>query len=245
MVDIHTHILSGVDDGSSSYEESVKIIEQAKKHGVTDIILTPHYINNSEYASTYSNNTKLLYNLSKDIKGINLYIGNEYYLCDDIHNLLETNIVRTLNDSKYFLIELPLTTNINNLNEVIFHLRSKGIIPIIAHPERYLMFQREPKSIFHVLEHGALLQCNVGSLFGKYGRKCEKTIKKFIKEEYIQFIATDVHHEKQNVYKLIQKAYEKIASMTTREYADELFIKNGKNVIKNEDVEYIPKENKY
>lgn len=241
MVDIHTHILHGIDDGSSSYEESIKIIEQAKKHGVKDIIMTPHFINNSEYASNYANNTKLLYNLSKEVKGINLYLGNEYYLCDNIYDLLEKGIVRTLNDSKYFLIELPMTANINNLNEVIFQLRTKGIIPILAHPERYIVFQKEPEAVFHVLEHGALIQCNIGSLFGKYGHKCEKTIKKFLKEGYVQFMATDVHHEKQNVYSNIQKAYEKVATLTTRDYADELFIKNGTAVIKNEDVEYIPK----
>ena len=112
MIDIHSHLLYGIDDGSRSIVESAYIIKSLSEIGYTDIILTPHFINGSSYMSTRENNLDLLDRLKVELVKhqipVNLYLGNEIYIDSEIANLLKNNIISSLNDSKYLLIELPM-----------------------------------------------------------------------------------------------------------------------------------------
>lgn len=238
MIDLHSHILFGIDDGSESLEESIKILETAKNNGVTDIVLTPHYIYNSEYNSKKSKNTRLLNKLKKEVEGINLYLGNEVFITDNLLELIENKEIATLNNSRYVLIELPLCSSYHNLHDVIFKLRCKGYIPIIAHPERYLSIQGNPESITHLLEHGALLQSNIASVVGFYGKRAQKTIKYLLKNRYIQFMSSDVHHSSYSTYDMLKKATRKMKFITNKEYVNELLVENPKKVLENVEIEY-------
>ena len=141
MKDIHSHILPGIDDGARNVEESIKLLEKFYDNGVTDIILTPHYIYNSNYNSNNKEKMLLLNEVKKKYKKINLYLGNEVYISDNIPELIKQNEIFTLNNSKYLLIELPMNSEIKNLDSIIFDIMRNGIIPIIAHPERYVYVQ--------------------------------------------------------------------------------------------------------
>ena len=113
MIDIHSHLLFGVDDGSRTLEESVHVIKKLSEVGYTDIILTPHYINDSTYVSTREENLDVLKRLKvgliRNNVNVNLYLGNEIYIDSEIANLLKNNIISSLNDTKYLLIELPMS----------------------------------------------------------------------------------------------------------------------------------------
>lgn len=144
MVDIHSHLIPNVDDGSKSVEETFMLIKEADRAGITDIILTPHYIVNS-----YEQNAntlillkdKLQQILDKDKINVKLHIGMEVYITDNLIDLLKQNKLLTLANSKYLLMELPLNTHVQYEDIIIFKLIENNIIPIIAHPERYKFIQ--------------------------------------------------------------------------------------------------------
>lgn len=198
IIDIHTHLLPGIDDGTKNIEESIETINYLAKNGITDIVITPHYIQGTNYKANELTRDNLLRELQTKLKSVNsdvnLYLGNEVYICENIIDLLECHEISTLNDSRYMLIELPLTGYINNLSNILWELTSYGIIPIIAHPERYQFLQKNKDRVTELLEFNCLLQCNVDSLTGKYGKKAKKLMKWFLKNNLVHFIATDTHY---------------------------------------------------
>ena len=200
MVDIHNHLLYGIDDGSKTIEESIDILRDLESVGYTDIILTPHYIKDSKYSSNAINNYKLLKELQNalnenDIK-INLYLGNEIYIDDDIMDLLRNREIYSLNGTPYLLIELPMSGEYGGYLELFNYLNEQGCKVVLAHPERYLSFQKDYKKVDEVLSTGVLLQSNIESILGKYGSSAKKMIKRLLKEKKIAFLATDIHHKK-------------------------------------------------
>lgn len=220
MIDIHCHILYGIDDGARTKQEAIDLLKQQKELGFNEIVLTPHYIENTEFEATIEKKEELIKELEKETD-VKLYIGNEVYFSDKTINLLDK--VSTLNNSKYLLIELPMSSKIKDLEEMIFDLTVNKIVPIIAHPERYSYVQDDIKYLDHLKELGVLFQVNYGSLIGKYGKKCEKTAKKLLKKNYISFMGTDIHRidrpidmEKAlNVLKKVVKKQEKVDDLTT------------------------------
>ncbi len=205
MKDLHSHILMGIDDGSKSIEESIAILKKAKKAGVTDIMLTPHYIKNSKYNYNNKEKGKLLEKLKRRMKeedlNINLYLGNEIYIDEDIIKLIKEDEIHSLNNTKYLLVELPMMSELNDANEIFFELIRKGYRIILAHPERYTYIQEDISKLDEFIKMGVLMQGNYLSLYGKYGDKAEKTLKQLLKEKKVQFLASDIHHDK-NEYHL-------------------------------------------
>lgn len=235
MVDIHSHLIPNVDDGSKSVEETFMLIKEADRAGITDIILTPHYIVNS-----YEQNAntlillkdKLQQILDKDKINVKLHIGMEVYITDNLIDLLKQNKLLTLANSKYLLMELPLNTNVQYLDMVIFKLIENNIIPIIAHPERYKFVQEDPSKVRELIESGCLIQSNIGSILGIYGKKAKKTIKYLLKNDLINFIATDTHR-KNTIYPLLEKGIKKIEKITGKEKAEELTNLNVQKILNN------------
>lgn len=168
----------GIDDGSKTIASSLEILKKAQTENITDIMLTPHYIKNSNYAASNKQKMELLEILKKEAKEhqiyINLYLGNEVYIDEDILTLIQKGEIATLNQSKYVLIELPFMNKIQNLKEIIFELIRNDYIPIIAHPERYQYIQKSPLELQEYLDMGVLLQGNYQSLLGVYGKEAKK-----------------------------------------------------------------------
>ena len=235
MIDIHSHILFGIDDGSKNIKESIEILKQASENGVTDIVLTPHYIKHSKYQCNNKEKENLLNRLKKELKkekiNINLYLGNEVFIEEGISELIKTDI-STINHSKYILIELPIGSKYQLLEEVLDELEEKGLIPIIAHPERYLCYSKDYSFFEGLKERGCILQANIGSLYGEYGRKAKKTVKELLKRNLIDCFGSDIHHKEQNIYtKNIQKELKK--TVKNDRIIKELIIENAKKIIEN------------
>lgn len=241
-VDIHTHILYGIDDGSKSLEESIEIIKEHIKMGFTDIAVTPHYIENSKYITNNEEKENILKTLKNELKKqnikINLYIGNEVYINNNIEELLNQNEISTINNTKYLLIELPMQNKIKNISEIIYELRIKGIIPIIAHPERYEYVQKDINYVDKLIEEGALLQSNYASILGMYGEKSKKALKKLLKQNKILILSTDVHYPNSKMYLNMDKIRKKLSKLIGEEKLKELTTTNPKKIIKNEKLEY-------
>lgn len=239
MIDIHSHLLFGVDDGSRTLEESVHVIKKLSEVGYTDIILTPHYINDSTYVSTREENLDVLKRLKvgliRNNVNVNLYLGNEIYIDSEIANLLKNNIISSLNDTKHLLIELPMSGENEIYYDIFLDLINMGYKVILAHPERYISFQKDFNKIYELKELGVLLQSNVGSVLGDYGRGAKKTIKRLLKENLITFMGTDIHHNKEE-YTFVLKAKKKMGKYLTQKQINNIFENNAK-VLLNDKIE--------
>ncbi len=238
MKDLHSHILFGIDDGCNSIDEAINLLKESKKQGIDEIILTPHYIENSKFNC---NNTekkalfeKLKSKLAEENIDIKMYLGNEIFFTDNFLDLLEKDEICTLNNSKYILFEFPMGPIYNNTSEIISFLISNGYIPILAHPERYSRFQEHPEIAEEYLRMGVHLQGNFTSLFGKYGKTSLKTLKYLLKKHYISFLGSDVHHQVNYSEKKLRKKLLKITKDAA--YVENLLVNNFDKVINNEEI---------
>lgn len=239
MIDIHTHILFGIDDGSKSIEESIGILEKLSKIGFTGVILTPHYIDNSEYVANNKVKKLLLKQLEEKLEEknipIKLYLGNEVFIDDDIIEKIYAQEIHTLNNTSFLLVELPLVEKFEYALDVFFELRNRGVQIVLAHPERYVMIQKNVKLINSFIEVGCLLQGNIDSLSGKYGRAAIKIFTKLLKDRKYFVLASDVHHERSSYFERFEDLKNEVIKLTDEAYFNELFIENPKKII--EDVQ--------
>ena len=237
-VDIHSHILYGIDDGSKTLEESIEIIKQHIEMGFKEIILTPHYIENSKYETDNKEKKKLLQKLKRELKkqniDIKLYLGNEVFVNGTIE--INKEKIEKLNNSKYLLIEFPMEKQPKNINNIIYELKIQGITPVIAHPERYTFVQEKPNIVDEWIEEGALLQSNYGSIVGVYGENAKKAVKKLLKKNVISVLATDIHYPNNKIYQNIEKSRKKIKKIIGEEKYIELTTTNPKKIIENKEI---------
>lgn len=241
MKDLHCHLLYGIDDGSNSIEESIELLKQMEKEGITECILTPHYIEESEYTCDNKQKTILFKRLVKKAKeeniSIKLYLGNEAFITTNFLDLIKNKQIQTLNNSKYLLFEFPMRQIYNNTGFIINELVSNGYSPILAHPERYHAFQKHPNLVEEYLRTGILLQGNFTSLFGKYGKKAQKTLKYFLKRKWITFLGSDTHHDVNFNSEKLQKKLLRITK--DKDYVEKIMGNNFDKVINNEEMEII------
>lgn len=217
MKDLHSHICYGIDDGCKTIEESISILRKMEKSGITDIFLTPHYIEDSKYNANNKKKQEIIDSLKevcqKENININLYLGNEVYLTDNVINLVKKGEIKTLNDSKYILLELPMFQKDPNTRTILHNVITAGYIPIIAHPERYAYVDEKLDYIRDLQAIGVLFQGNYQSLFGKYGKQAKKNLQKMLKDNIISFLGTDIHHEEElhteKLFKEIKKFVKK------------------------------------
>lgn len=246
MIDIHNHLMYGIDDGCKTLEESIKVLEEAAAKKIHSIIVTPHYIKGSRFEANNETKESLLNEINEKIseKGvkIKLYMGNEVYVENDMLNLLEQKKIASLNHSRYLLFELPMGSEINNLSEIIFNLRVANIIPVIAHPERYFQFQKKPELLIPLIEQGCLFQSNLGSLIGLCGKEAKNSLITMLKHNYIHFMASDVHHPNSHIYTNIDAALKMLEEIVGSDYANELVEINPQKIIDNNVI--VPKEPK-
>lgn len=196
MIDIHCHILPGIDDGSRDVEESMEMIREAYKAGFTNIISTSHYIEES-YNVPKVRRQELIDMLNSKIEQegmqIKIYNGAEAYITPNLVELIKAEELPTMNGTKYLLMELPMHNQILNLESIVSKVINQGITLIIAHPERYSYVQKNYKVLNELAEMGVLFQANYGSCIGQYGKEAEKTLKKLLKANRISFFGTDCH----------------------------------------------------
>ena len=239
MVDIHSHIVFDVDDGSQNLDSSIKILREAKAAGFDKIILTPHYMEDYYIVSKkeIQNKIEILKNKCREENiQIELYQGNEIYISNQIDEFLKQNIACSLNDSRYVLFETPLSIEPSNLVEVIYKIKELGKIPVLAHPERYAYIQANPNRLLELSEIGVLFQANYGSIIGFYGKQAEKTIKLLLKNNFIHFFGSDVHKEG-NIYPYIEEAKNAIVKIIGEEKFKDFSENNILKVINDEEID--------
>lgn len=237
MIDMHSHIIPGVDDGSNNVEETFNMIKEAKEVGFTDVFLTSHFLTHyyepdaKELAFWKEKLQEILNNKNIDLK---LHLGMEIYISNKMEELIKEKKIITLNNSRYMLIELPLSTTINYLDYVLYFLQTISIIPIIAHPERYKCVQENPSLVESYIDKGALIQCNYGSIVGLYGNKAKQVLKTLLKQNQVHFLGSDCHKQK-SIYLLIPEAVKKIKKIIGEKKFYTISTENPKKILNNEE----------
>ena len=241
MIDIHSHILYGIDDGSKSIEESINILNKAIDNGYTDIILTPHYRQMQNFCCNNIGKYRRFCELKKEVEKrdlpINLYLGNEITIDEDLFYYLNAEEALPLNGTRYLLIELPFDGVFKDLDSAVDRLLSKGNVPIIAHPERY-EYYHDLSEFERLLNKGVLFQGNINTLYGKYGVRAKATLEEMLKKNMIHFMASDIHSDSQTSYDRVIDAKRRVEELTkSKSIAEDLFTNNARKVINNEKID--------
>ena len=196
-VDIHSHLLPGIDDGARTFADSLRLTKALQSFGVTQIITTPHIIqhvwdNSQEDIEALSTITKS--NLETENILIPFKAAAEYLMDDQFVRLFQSKNLLTLKDN-YVLVEMSYINAPIQLYTILFDLQVAGYTPILAHPERYLFYQNNFDEYKKLKRAGCLFQLNLLSVVGYYGAQINKTAEKLLSQGLYDYVGSDVHHD--------------------------------------------------
>lgn len=207
MIDLHCHILPGLDDGAQNLEEAVAMAKAAEEDGIEKIVATPHLFRDDFFFEDLSiieeKREELVQTLKNNHIKVEILAGAEVHIS---HNLIDeirkNRRFLVLDKSSYMFVEFPPEHVYSGVKELFFELMSEGITPIIAHPERNSFFFHHPTLLYELIQMGGLAQANSGSFSGMFGREVEEAVFRFLKLNLIHFIGSDGHNRHSKVPKL-------------------------------------------
>jgi protein-tyrosine phosphatase len=243
MIDIHSHILPGVDDGSPTMEVSLEMLRMAADSGTTDIVATPH--NNLQFAYDEVAITTLFQELSDKAGAmINLHLGSDFHLnVDNVHDALANPAKYTINGKGYLMVELPDLTSISAMRSVLNRMLETRITPIVTHPERNPSMQGQLKEVESWVRDGCLMQVTAQSLSGRFGSRSQRFAESLMNADLVHFIASDAHDTKDRV-PVLAPAYKLVAQRWGSEKADNLFLYNPGAALVGEPIYAVPSPKK-
>ncbi|MDH3709426.1 MAG: capsular biosynthesis protein [Cyclobacteriaceae bacterium] len=199
MVDVHSHLIPGIDDGAKTMTDSLDILQQMSDLGYQKVITTPHVMHDF-YPNTSQDILKRVQVLQQrvDAVGIDLEVeaAAEYYLDEHFIKLLDQKSDLLTFGDNYLLFETSFLNEPAYMRQGIFKIISNGMKPVLAHPERYLFLQNNPEIIEDLVQRGLLLQVNTISLSGYYSKEARKLAENLIDKKMVSFLGTDCHNAK-------------------------------------------------
>ncbi len=200
FVDIHNHILPGIDDGAKTVEESIALIKGFSEYGIQNFIATPHIMDNyyPNDKTTISKSLTLLKNglTVNNLNNVSIEASAEHMIDSNFENLLDNGGIMTL-QRNYLLVEMSYLQASINFDEAIKKIAEHRLFPILAHPERYVFLQKKFKKYQKMKDQGILFQMNLLSLGEFYGKEVQQTAMKLLDAGLINFFGSDVHNTKQ------------------------------------------------
>lgn len=243
MVDTHSHLLWNVDDGPKDKEQALRVVEQVVKAGITDIISTSHFMHpqfHVDVAATAKGIQQLQEELIKNQLRLTIHVGHEVRLHDKLLSYYSMQQIYTLANSNYLLIELPSYSVPHYTIKIIQLLLEKGIIPIIAHPERNKVFQENPTKLERLVHAGATTQLTAGSLTGQFGRAVQKFALNLVKANLVHTYGSDVHNDTARPYLFNEGLY--YLEKKKEGEAAHILLENNRRILKNEPFIYCEPE---
>jgi len=194
MIDIHHHLLFGLDDGAPDIDTSLAMVEMAAADGITHIVCTPHA--NSEYSFSPEENTARLNRLRERVGDrVTLGLGCDFHLSyENIEDALAHPAKYSINSKHYLLVEFPDFGIPRNISESFHEMVVAGMVPIITHPERNLTLMQKPEKIADWLQIGCLVQVTAGSVIGRFGKGPQRIARLLLDRRWVHVIATDAHN---------------------------------------------------
>jgi protein-tyrosine phosphatase len=230
MIDIHTHLIYGVDDGPICIEESIEMSTEAKKAGINVIIATPHF---QKHVYELDKVIENFYKLKLKVAhiGIELYLGYEVFLNPFFIERIDEYTGLTLADSRYMLVELPYNASPDSGYEIIRGLRSRNIIPVLAHPERNRNFLRNYDDFLRLISLECMVQVDAASILGIYGNQSKKFVKKLLDMDLVDFVASNAHGPV-DYSEWYVNAYKEFARLAGTERTSKFFGENAAIILK-------------
>lgn len=231
IVDLHCHILPGIDDGSPDLEHSLALARAAVNDGVTHILATPHHLDNN-YVNHRDDVIKRTQDFQSklDANGINLRVfpGQEVHINGELLQHY-ADLLGTDEKKKYMLLEFPHSNVPAYAKRLIFELQKLGTTPIIVHPERNKEIQKDLNILYDFIQRGALAQLTATSYVGGFGEHVAEISQKLVAHRLVQLVASDAHALQGRNF-VLREALEKIAVDFDVEYAYE-FEKNAEDTL--------------
>lgn len=195
-IDLHSHLIPGIDDGAKDIEQSILLIEELRILGYKKLIITPHV------SDMFPNTSSIILAGFRILKEelirreieIEIEVGAEYYADDNFEILLENSDILSFGKEKYLLYELSYFTLHHDIENLIYNIKLKGYTPILAHPERYFYFHSNFNKYRELKEMGTLFQINLNSINGYYNKDIKRVSNQLIKNSLVDFIGSDTHH---------------------------------------------------
>jgi len=197
FVDIHSHLLPGIDDGAKDINHSITLIKKMRSYGIKNFITTPHVL-----GDVYPNSSLVIKEkleevksalLKQNITDVHISAAAEYMMDEQFSNRLANDDILTLKDN-FILVEMSYFNAPFNLYEILFEIQLKGYKPVLAHPERYNFFHSNFEHYYKLKKAGCLFQLNLLSLTPQYGKNVQKICSKLLNENMYDFVGTDTHH---------------------------------------------------
>jgi protein-tyrosine phosphatase len=229
MIEMHYHLLFGVDDGPKDLEDSLALAAAAIQDGVTHIVCTPHA--NDRYRFQPEINKERWAILNGHLNGsLTLGLGCEFYMSyENIEDALHNPVKYSINGLQYLLVELPNLFNFQSMSVWLRQLSSQGLVPIIAHPERDPRLASEPSRVDEWIEIGCLIQITAGAISGRFGHRAEAFCNDLIRSNRVHFVASDAHGTESR-RPAMSKAFETLRSRFGDDVAQRLCVHNPRAV---------------
>ncbi len=234
MIDIHTHILPGLDDGARDYYDSIEMAVMAYESGTTEIVATPHCNIPGVYGNYFGEEFVDIFQRTCEVFvreqiPVHLMPGMEVFATIDLPQLLTEGKVMPINQTRYVLIEFDFGEDPDFADAILKQVADIHAWPVVAHVERYEFVQDDPQIIYRWLTRGYAIQVNKGSFLGRFGRRAERTAYRLLNHNLISAIASDAHSPQQRTTYMAD-AYESLAADYPKAYLDALFTKNPANI---------------
>lgn len=233
MIDIHHHLLYGLDDGAANIETSLAMAEMAIRDGITHVVCTPHA--NSEYRFRPEENAARLASLREKL-GDRLTLGQgcDFHLSyENIEDALAHPEKYSINGKKYLLVEFPDFGIPRNISTSFYEMAVAGMVPIITHPERNLTLMQQPEKLAEWIRMGCLVQVTAGSLLGKFGKGPQRVARQLLDLRWVHVIATDAHNTASRP-PIMSEAYDFLLSRYSRQEAERLCVGNPRAIFSGE-----------
>jgi protein-tyrosine phosphatase len=225
-VDIHSHLLPGIDDGARTFEDTITLTKALQSFGINQFITTPHIIQHvwdNTYEQIVDNKNNTILELEKNNIKVPFNAAAEYLMDDQFVRLFQSGELLTLKDN-YVLVEMSYINAPIQLYSILFDLQVAGYIPVLAHPERYLFYHNNFNEYAKLKRAGCLFQLNLLSVVGYYGSEITKIANQLLAKGMYDYVGSDVHHDK-HIASFEQKVKTKDLTPLKEAFANNQFFK--------------------
>jgi len=240
MIDIHAHILPGMDDGAEDLQDTLEMARMAVENGTMVMVATPHCNLPGIYDNYYDENyietfRRVKRALQEHEIPLTLLPGLEVFATPDLPELIREGLIQTINGSRYLLLEFPFEEESEYVNAILDDVMKMGLCPVVAHAERYEFVQKGPGIVDQWKEKGILIQVNKASLMGKFGRAAYHAAHLMMRRFQVDVIASDCHRPYMRT-PMMEDVYLSLARKYPEVYLAALFEENPEKICRNEAV---------
>jgi protein-tyrosine phosphatase len=238
MIDIHHHCLPGVDDGPRTLAESVDLCHMAADEGIETIVATPHVLRGRWQNTSRAQLAAILDELRGAVGDRpRILAGSEYFFGHDMDEMLRTESILPLAGGRYVLVEFSSHTVPPLVRDPLYRVQLDGWTPVIAHPERNIVFQSKPDFLASLIRIGVKTQVTTGSVTGEFGPEAQTAAIDWLQRGWVHVMATDAHNVTKRQPRF-RAARERVASLVGEEIAQALFVDNPKSIVESRGLVY-------